>query len=412
MLLRRLCLQTNESLSSLLMRLSRANHYQPLTILSDQIPSSIRGEGQIKDRLACPYQPSTYEYIAAIAKLEVSVLYAATPHSFAHVITPSDNTINQIKLLDGTSAPLLAPGIASKQLRPTRTAQFCPLCLKAAPYHRLIWVPTAVSACLENQCLLVTNCQSCGKKVSVHDIIAAQCSACGSSLTEAETLSLDGDKFGLFSQYLIQSWLMSNPTPRDTAIQLPEQPPRVLYRILDGLRQAISTLGDPMWHYLHKVDTMPLEITPKQERQTLVPYESYCLYATACKGLVDWPQGFYEFLRAYKTQRIGVQPIHGGPKVDLGNLYTQWLQDYWQHPAFAFVQEAFEKYFAANYWLSSPVIRTAVYQSNSGAAREFAHINIAEAARIMGITAHWIELLIKADRLTSFPTSVAGGPKF
>src|SRR5260370_5515782 len=202
MLLRRLCLQTNESISSLLMRLSRANHYQPLTILSDQIHSSIRGEGQIKDRLACPYQPSTYEYIAAIAKLEVSVLYAATPHSFAHVITPSDNTINQIKLLDGTSAPLLAPGIASKQLRPTRTAQFCPLCLKAAPYHRLIWVPTAVSACLEHQCLLLTNCQSCGKKVSVHDIIAAQCSACGSSLTEAETLSLDGDKFGLFSQYL------------------------------------------------------------------------------------------------------------------------------------------------------------------------------------------------------------------
>src|SRR2546421_7195519 len=175
MLLRRRPLQTNESLSSLLIRLSRANHYQPLTILSDQIHSSIKGEGRVKDKLTCPYQPSTYEYIAAITRLEVSALYAATPHRFAHVITPSDNAIMQIKFHDGTSVPLLAPGIASKQLRPTRAAQFCPECLRTSSYHRLIWTPIAVSACLEHQCLLLTNCQSCGKKVSVHDIIAAQC---------------------------------------------------------------------------------------------------------------------------------------------------------------------------------------------------------------------------------------------
>ncbi|MHB8598513.1 MAG: helix-turn-helix domain-containing protein [Ktedonobacteraceae bacterium] len=181
---------------------------------------------------------------------------------------------------------------------------------------------------------------------------------------------------------------------------------------MDGLRRAIANLGNPMWPYIHKVDEISLELTPGQENQIPEPYESYCLYATACKGLVDWPQGFYEFLQAYKLQRKGNQPIHGGPKVDLGNIYTQWLQDYWQHPAFAFVQEAFESYFANNYWLSSSVIRTNVYQSHTDAAREFANINIAEAARIMGITPHWIDLLIKAGRLTAYTTSSAGRLKF
>src|SRR2546429_7112510 len=100
MLLRRRHLMTNESLASFLIRLAKANHYQPLTILSDLIQSATRGEDRVKDRVACPYQPSTYKYIAAITRLEVSELYAATPHRFAQVITPSESKINEIRLID------------------------------------------------------------------------------------------------------------------------------------------------------------------------------------------------------------------------------------------------------------------------------------------------------------------------
>jgi hypothetical protein len=233
MLLRRRKLQRNESLASLLMRLSKANHYQPLTILSDQIQSARRGEDRVKDRISCPYEPSTYEYIAAITKLKASELYAATPHRFAHVITPPESTINQIRLSDVLSVPLLAPGIASKQLRPTQAAQFCPVCLKFSPFHRLIWAPIAVSVCLEHKCLLLTNCPSCGRKVSIHNVVAAQCDACKSSLTDAKGESLETDEFGLFSQHLIQSWLTSNLTPHDIAIRVPAQAPQVLYRVID-----------------------------------------------------------------------------------------------------------------------------------------------------------------------------------
>jgi predicted site-specific integrase-resolvase/plasmid maintenance system antidote protein VapI len=410
-LLRRTPIWPGESLNSYLARLAKLNNYDPPGMLSEHVIGAANEPGQARDRIGLPTRVTTYEQLAMLTMMDASLLYASTTHLFASVLIPPDGIIQCINIID-ESVPLLPSGIASKQLRPTQAAQFCPVCLKAAPYHRLIWTPIAVSACLEHRCLLLTHCHLCGKKVSVHDIIVAQCDTCGSNLTAAEMLSLEADEFGLFSQCLIQSWLTRNLTPRDTAILLPEQAPRVLYRIIDGLRQAIIALGNQMWPYLHKVNGIPLELTLGSEKQTLTPYESYCLYATACKGLVDWPQGFYEFLRAYKTQRKGDQPIHGGPKVDLGNFYTQWLQDYWQHPAFVFVQEAFEKYFVTNYWLSSPVIRTTVYQSNSGAAREFAHINIAEAARIMGVTPRWIELLINAGRLSSYTTSTADRLKF
>ena len=398
-------------MNSYLARLAKLNSYDPPGMLSEHVIEAANELDQARDRIGLPTRVTTYEQLAMLTTMDASLLYASTTHRFASVLIPPDGITQCINIAD-ESVPLLPSGIASKQLRPIRAAQFCPVCLKAAPYHRLIWTPIAVSACLEHQCLLLTNCHTCGKKISVHDIIAAQCDACGSNLTATETLSLEADEFGLFSQYLIQSWLTRNLTPRDTEIMLPEQAPRVLYRIIDGLRQAIIALGDPIWSYLQNGGGIPLEFTLGSEKQTLTPYESYCLYATACKGLVDWPQGFYEFLQAYKTQRKGDQPIHSGPKVALGNLYTQWLQDYWQHPAFAFLQEAFEKYFAANYWLSSPVIRTAVYQSNSCAARELAHINIAEAARIMGVTPRWIELLINAGRLSSYTISAADRLKF
>ena len=398
-MLRRLPLQIDESLSSLLIRLSRANHYDTFTILSSQILSDTRGKNLVKDKLSCPHQPYTYEHIAKITNLEVFKLYRATPHRFARIITRPDDIIDSISFSDSTSAPLLSPGIADKQLHSIEAAQFCPTCLKKALYHRLIWLPLAVSVCLEHKCLLLANCYSCGKKISVRDVVVAQCSTCKSNLMEAETQSLDGDEFGLFSQHLIQSWLMNNLTPQSCINLVPNQPPQIIYRIIDGLRQVLITLENLGQSYLHRIDGIPLELSLRQKQYRQSPYESYCLYTTACKGLMNWPRGFYEFLQAYRIQRTGSQSIQAGPKADLGNLYTQWLQDYWQHPSFGFVQEAFEEYFANQYWLSSSVARTKFYQKNLHVAGEFSFINIAEAARITGRTTNQIKLLIKTERL-------------
>jgi hypothetical protein len=396
-LLRRSRLLPGESISSLLIRLAKANYYNPYTLLSDHIQSTIKAQGQARDRLSYPYQLLTYECIATMTKIEVSRLHAATPHNFALVTTPPSETV---KLLDGISAPLLAPGIASKQLHPTYAGRFCPMCLKASAYHRLTWMSIAVSACLEHSCLLLNCCHSCGKEVPIRDIVTTQCSRCKSDLTEANTLSLADDKFGLLSQSIVQSWLMNSITPQDTATMLSAQSPRVLYRVMDGLQQVIRAQANSEWTYLHTVNGT--SFTFNQERRILTPYESYCLYTTAFKGLINWPNGFYNFLQAYQGQMPANRSAYGGPKANLGNLYTQWLQGYWQYPAFDFVQKAFEEYFIRTYHLSSSVARSSLCQSNPNIVNELKYINFAEAARITGTTPRLIEIQASAGRLASY----------
>src|SRR6266568_1737452 len=195
-LLRRTPLWPDESLNSYLARLAKLNGYNPPGILSELVVGATNQSSQNRDRLALPSLVTTYEQLAMLTRKETSLLYASTTHRFASVLIPPD-IILQFKNISGESVPLLPSGIASKQLRPTRCAQFCPMCLKTLSYHRLIWTPIAVSACLEHKCLLVTNCHSCGKKISVYDIITAQCSTCESSLIEAEAQSLNGDESGL-----------------------------------------------------------------------------------------------------------------------------------------------------------------------------------------------------------------------
>src|SRR5260370_3418464 len=155
------------------------------------------------------------------------------------------------------------------------------------------------------------------------------------------------------------------------------------------------------WQYLHCInDDLHMAMLPPGEGQNkITPYDSYRVYTTAFKGITSWPEGFYEFLRAYRMQQQSGKFLTGGPKADLGNLYTQWLQDYWKHPAFEFVHTAFEQYFVATYPLSSAVARTNLCQENTGMTEQLSDVSIAEAARLLGVTPKMIDILLMTGRL-------------
>jgi hypothetical protein len=72
-----------------------------------------------------------------------------------------------VELPEGEVGLLLDTGLGRKQVRAATAALFCPLCLKEAAYHRLIWLPFAVSACLAHHCLLLDHCPACRRTVSV-----------------------------------------------------------------------------------------------------------------------------------------------------------------------------------------------------------------------------------------------------
>lgn len=65
---------------------------------------------------------------------------------------------------------------------------------------------------------------------------------------------------------------------------------------------------------------------------------------------------------------------------DFGDLYSRWLEKYWQ--PFAFVQDAFNQYLADNYVLSPSVIQSSHRQDDLGLAERSTYTTVEEAARL------------------------------
>jgi hypothetical protein len=319
-LLVRDAIQSGESLQSLLMRLSRLNDYDIPDNLFQILQEGVSKQQGLKDRIALPRRIEMYQRLEALTGIGIPDLYAASAHHFTTILTPPGISIEFLEISEGISTPLLAWSIATKQLRPASAGQFCPLCLRNAAYHRLIWLPIAVSACLEHSCLLIDRCERCKKKVSIREIVEMQCRKCKGPLAESEVLPLGNDA-GLALQRVIQSWFLNNTT-LDAAPLLPEAQPRVLYRVLDGLQWATRMLAWTEWSHLHRIDDNPqmAMLQPGEGQNKITPCESYRLYTTAFKGITNWPEGFYEFLRAYRMQQQSGKLLNGGPKADLGNL--------------------------------------------------------------------------------------------
>jgi excisionase family DNA binding protein len=357
-------------------------------------------------RLSFPSQTSLFETIAALTNIESFELQKATSHYFTNILTPPGNEIECLEISDVFSIPLLSVGIANNHLRPEYASQFCPQCLKVAAYHRLIWLPRASAACLEHKCLLVNSCPRCGKRVTIQDIIEVICSRCKTNLIEAQKVSVENDIFGLFTQGVIQSWLMNVDPPKST-YTLPSQMPRDLYRVIDGLRVSIMQVSQD-WPLLHHPNILQhsFRLLPSSQAQTLTPYQSYCLYATACKGIIDWPSGFHLFLTAYrkreKKSRYRNNSIFNGVSDEFGNLYVQWLEGYWKQPSLEFVQESFNQYLFDNQTSFPTTVRLTRYMDTSQFTDKLRYISVNEAAKLLGVTHGKLRLMIRSGRLKSY----------
>ena len=277
-------------------------------------------------------------------------------------------------------------------------AQFCPMCLKQAAYHRLIWTPLATSVCLEHTCLLLDRCQLCNRQVTARDIVNAKCNGCGANLSCAE--SVQADEFGLLAQRVIQAWF-SRHTPSLPDTFIPEELPRVLYRVVEGLRYIAQQLAASDWPLLH---TLPFQPKGQMVNYTvgssaLSPVQSYCLYTTAFKGIVNWPTEFYRLLDAQRLH--DVVKIRGSKmKEDLGSLYSLWYGFHWKiHPAFAFVQNAFDEYLAEHYGSVPSSSHWDRVCRRPDLAEKFGFVSLRQAEKTDGVSAWTIQRLIGTGKL-------------
>jgi hypothetical protein len=343
-LLRRTQLLPGESLSSLLERLTRINYYTTGSVLA-RICCTSQKDPKRRGTLGWPAQTQTFLQLAQLTQIPPEDLYAASDHRFASVLSPHQQPRLRMLWTDGTPRIRTTSQMAYDHLRFPAVAQYCPLCLRTSPYHRLIWTPIATTICLEHRCLLVDRCPQCQNSIAISDILSQHCSVCQADLSAAEAVPVADDALGVLSQQLIQSWLWGAAPPELPArCALPPQPPAALYRLLHFLCQRLRLCQDAWPTLPAPLDGLTKIISaPDHHLQEWTTAQVYHLYRAACTGVVDWPHGICQFLDAYISSNLSRQtPTHRNQHLEV--VWHDWLQPAWNVPGLHFIQRTLVDY--------------------------------------------------------------------
>ena len=348
-LLRRSNLLPGESLPSLLERLSRLNYYNTGTI--SWLFHSNKSD-QCRIDITQPNSPQAFFQLAQLTLIRPEDLLAASKHFFAPLLYSPENTKIFMRWFDGKNIQLLSSNIAYRKIRPHHAAQFCPICLKESPYHRLAWMPISSAICLQHKCLLLDQCPICLKNVTIAEIVAHQCKVCKTDLAQIPPVcAIDYNELGILSQRVIQSWLSLVPTPSLNKT-LPECS-SVMHLLWERLRMSLLTcqidwrnLQIPLAGlHLYIPNTLNL-------RKRLPPKYAYYLYSKTFTGILNWPQGFYDLLDAYGQRNFNVRWSRN-IAVRLGSL-GEWFCKILGQPEFIPLHPVLQEYISARY-LSLPI---------------------------------------------------------
>ncbi|MCB0165432.1 MAG: TniQ family protein [Anaerolineae bacterium] len=327
--LNRTSLYPGESLQSLLTRLVKLNVYPSLRTVQDIVQVALEKPYVSIER---PRDIDVLQALFELTGIDKEQLFLASANRFVAIARPE-------QFADPFEVKTSMTGVMDRwrigdYLRNDSQVVFCPDCLKEEPYHRLDWSLFASVACLTHRCLLHDRCPECKKKLSIAEVVGAQCSSCRSNLAAAPTIDLEEDDFGLSVQNIIRSWLMHQPADPKfiSSLDLPNEPEAILFQVLSGLyrvlKQAKYQFRDG-WH-----SRMIVSPTPRQ---------TYDLFTMAFKVLMHWPFGWFDFLDNYPKYYIDKrsQRRHN---LGLNYIYRSLLEQRWKSEQFEFVRAAFDHY--------------------------------------------------------------------
>lgn len=338
-LLRRTALLPNESLASLLERLTQMNFYENCGLLQ-AVGRERLAAVQIEDNLVQPARLETFQQLACLTRLSLDELYDASDQRFADWLVPLGQTAKQIPWPENSTRSRLESHWAQDHLRPNGMSPFCPMCLKAGAYQRLSWVPNAAAICLEHLCLLTDRCHRCWHRTTAADLVNRRCLNCKADLRRATRISIAHDSLGIRSQQILQAWFNVAAVPTDVieACHLPPHPPQVLYRALHVLARELMA-GQAEWVNLPRpLNGLANSIAAAIDtRRRLIPEQAYFLYRSAFAGLLDWPEGFHRWLDAYGGWDASTPQAPTRLKC-LTRLQRDCLSSDWQTSPLAFVQ--------------------------------------------------------------------------
>jgi hypothetical protein len=390
-LLNRCPLEPDESLPSLLARLQVANYYASPRAMADicrpHLPSG--------ENLHLPHLAETWPVLSEVTRLPPADLYHASFHPYATALALPWETVSHVSLPDGEQVPLLSARMRRLFLRPLQDAQYCPACLADGRYHRRQWWNLLAAICPQHACLLQRGCPHCQQKLPVAAIVTGQCPSCAGDLTAAPFVSVSHDNWGLWVHRQLHAWWGDTPASAlPNQVTIPNQTTSVLLEVLRGLVTAAAKLPEEQLHMIPHVvhlSSHPHELPP--------PVRVYQTYATVMKALVNWPQGFHDFLATYR-QRPGV--AIGQVTVEFDPLYRNLLEEKWQRPEFTFIQDAFDDFLVANYPVSRSVTSLDRYQRSQELRDRFPYLTQAEAAERLGIELETAQRLVEVGMLVDY----------
>lgn len=384
----------DETLSSLLIRLAKANFYDtPYAVIQ-----LCRKQLRSSDNLNCPARVETYQAIEELVQIDAYTLHQATVHRYAHVWDSPKN--NCVTLPNGQIVTLVPSG-RNRNIFSENDVQYCPLCLREEAYHRLIWLPRAVTVCLKHQCLLVYKCPRCRYALNTLGIVKGHCHRCGLSLPQVEPIFVGDDEHGLLSQKIIQSWFQGEPLNYEGSL---EQPSSILYAFMDGLWLSARYIRH--WAYLH-----PLPAGDEQGvDDEASPLRRFQCYATVVKALLNWPQGFHGFLDAYLLRLAN--PLSYRIHEDFGHIFNKCISVYWNSDGFQAIHRAFDEYLIDRYSLSSSVYHLDRSRSTPDFRERLPYVPVAVGAKMLGVTPETMMHLAEKEGLVTYEEAKGGRAEY
>ncbi|HEY9152284.1 MAG TPA: TniQ family protein [Anaerolineales bacterium] len=285
-----------ESIISLVLRVARLNYYNARDIFELLLDEQAGMEGARRYTEVC--YPQDYKTICRWSEylgIEPEALLDASNQHFASLLATSGDLSTNMDWLDGNPRRAWMPRKRQPHLTSSFSARYCPICLRASPYHRLNWIPMVLSICTEHHCLLLDVCPHCRKHISVQEVLDRHCRKCGTNLCDAEIVSVENDNDGIICQMTSEYWFgLSGEAVVTESYGHPKLCSALAYHFTEALYHSLSVLEDP-WRNFPPSSHVLINATS--------PYTSalhnYLLHRAAFASLLNWPHGLFDFLDAY-----------------------------------------------------------------------------------------------------------------
>ncbi|WP_145151771.1 TniQ family protein [Paenibacillus xylanexedens] len=166
----------------------------------------------------------------------------------------------------------------SSALRP----KICPVCISEEPYHRIEWEMSLVVSCPKHGCLLIDECQACGKPLNVLKIDLHRCQ-CGFRYEKSKLLCKDG----ALSSYLVRRLLNPMENNLQSNVFLDALSFEQMYYLLLFSVRWVKSEGK-----MHS-DTSQRIYTGNQYENGEKAFESF----------QNWPNNFYSLIDDFRMRK-------------------------------------------------------------------------------------------------------------